>query len=92
MRPRRPHPDANQRAIIAELRVLPFIEVYDISSLSDSVCPGDILVLDKATNRWQPFEIKTRHGRVSYEQIEMSEYVPIVREVEDVLKVLGRMS
>ena len=90
-RPRHPRPDANQPAIIAELEQFAFLRVYDISSLPDRVCPGDILVLDTVTGRWQPFEIKTRTGRVSEAQREMAEFVPLVRCAEDVLREMGRI-
>ena len=59
--------------------------------MSDEQCPGDILVLDRASVRWCVFEIKTESGRVSKAQREMSEYVPIVRTTEDVFRWFGRI-
>jgi len=83
--------DENQAQIIAELAQVPGFEVWDVSTLTDAQCPGDILVLDRATVRWGVFEIKTETGRPSKAQREMSDFVPIVRKTEDVLKWFGRI-
>jgi len=92
---KRPHyftrPDANQPKMIEALRQLGF-EVYNISTLTDKQCPGDILVRGWHAGLerwlWQPFEIKTRHGRTTPEQCERADSgaVPIVREVTHVLE------
>jgi hypothetical protein len=87
--------DANQPALVFGLEQLGF-QVYDISTLPDKQCPGDILVygwhgaLEQWT--WQPFEVKTRTGRLSKRQRELAEAdaVPVARRVEDVLDWYSR--
>lgn len=83
--------DENQAQITADLAQIPGFQVWDVSTLSDAQCPGDILVLDRATARWGVFEIKTYTGKAKRAQIEMSEFVPIVRSAEDVLRWFGRI-
>ena len=90
-RPRHPKPDANQRRILAEIAQIPFLHAWNISKSSDDDCPGDILVYDEAADICRPFEIKTKAGRVSSAQFEMSRFVPIVHETEDILRWFGRL-
>ena len=85
MRPRHPKPDANQAQIMSELRDAG-IRCYDISTLPDAKCPGDLLV--RAKGRWWVFEIKDEGGRVSQSQEEMSEIIPIVHSTEQIFKWL----
>lgn len=93
MRSRHPRPDANQKQIKRELEQIPGLRfrAWNISRFSDEECPGDLLVLDQMTGRWQPFEIKIATGRISAEQLVMSRFVPIVRTTEDILKWFGRL-
>ena len=91
MRPHRyTHRDRNQGQIVRDLRTCG-LEIYDISTLSDSQCPGDILVY--ARGQWQPFEVKTSDGKLSPEQranVESGK-VPVARCAEDVLRHFGML-
>ncbi len=82
--------DANQATITADLVQLGF-EVWDISTLPDAQCPGDILVRGwhhvLRCKVYQPFEVKTIGGRLSKRQRELAESgaVPVARQAEDVV-------
>lgn len=91
-RPRNPRPDANQQQILHELNQLPSFDAWNISKSADSECPGDVLVLEKTTGRWGVFEIKTKTGKASLSQIGMSQFVPIVRTTEDILRWFGALA
>lgn len=89
--------DANQTQIITDLRACGFT-VYDISTVPDSQCPGDILVHGfhqrAKAELWQPFEVKREDGQASNAlQKENAEagHIPIVRVAEDVLAWYGRV-
>ena len=88
MRPRHPGPDANQPAIMEAVRDVPRFEIYDVSSLSEKVCPGDVLVLCKPLNRWQLFEIKMPGGKISDEQQRRDDdgSVPIVYTAVEIIE------
>ena len=95
MRPHRyTHRDRNQSVIVDALRKCGF-EVYDISTVSDSQCPGDILVYAYQFERdayiWQPFEIKRKGAPVSPSQqlAHDSGKIPIANGAEDVLRWYG---
>lgn len=90
-RPRHPRPDGNQKTILRELNELPNFDAYNISKSSDRECPGDILVLERPTAKWQPFELKTETGDLSDSQNEMSEFVPPARATDDILRWFGRI-
>ena len=85
--------DANQQEIMDALRDVPWLLVYDISTVPDSQCPGDILVshFGEGGYCWQPFEIKREGARLSDMQKAHHEsgYVPIVHCAEDVLERMG---
>ena len=98
-RPRHPRRDSNQRQITRDLERCGF-DVFDISSLPDAKCPGDILVAgwlaDIRAYAWQPFEIKTEDGELTDRQRRFREEhpeaeIPVVRCAEDVLRWFGRL-
>lgn len=98
-RPRyRTRRDANQADLEADLRALGFL-VFDISTLPDSRCPGDLLVYGwhgfLGRRIWQVFEVKVPGGRLTKDQREFRERyadaVPVVTRAEDVLEWYSRI-
>jgi len=91
--------DANQAEIKADLEQLGFL-VFDISTLPDSHCPGDLLVRGWhgciELWIWQPFEIKVPGGRLTKRQREFQEQypsaVPVIERAEDVLEWYMRIA
>ena len=91
--------DANQADLAADLRALGFL-VFDISTLPDARCPGDLLVygwhghLERWT--WQVFEVKVPGGELTEAQRgfqrERPGAVPVARRAEDVLEWYSRIA
>jgi hypothetical protein len=83
--------DKGQRELLKQLNELPFLRAYDISTVPDSQCPGDILVCDVPRGLWKPYEVKSGSGAaVSGEQRRNAALVPIVYGLDGVLRDLGR--
>ncbi|HUW32682.1 MAG TPA: hypothetical protein VM223_13810 [Planctomycetota bacterium] len=91
--------DTNQATIKAELEQLGFL-VFDISTMPDSQCPGDLIVRGWHGYHelwiWQPFEVKVPGGRLTKQQREFQEQhpdaVPVVQQAEDVVEWYMRVA
>lgn len=85
--------DGNQSEIICGLRMLG-ARVEDISTVPDSIIPGDILVYwyhaDFNAWIWQPFEIKTMDGQLTQQQEENKDAIPVARCMKDVIEWYDR--
>ena len=91
--------DANQANLKADLHALGFL-VFDISTLPDAQCPGDLLVYGWHGYwqlwTWQVFEVKVPGGRLTKAQREFQEQhadaMPVITRAEDVLKWYSRIT
>ena len=90
--------DANQTRLKADLERLGFL-AFDISTLPDAQCPGDLLVYGwhgfLGRWIWQVFEIKAPGGRLTKAQREFQEQhadaVPVITRAENVLEWYSRV-
>lgn len=99
MRPRHPHPDANQAQIVRDLRALGFT-VHDVSPLGgdalDLFVGGEVVYLGRF--EWLQVELKANGGRLTAGEAAYLEKHPhpiwpvlVAYSTEDVLEWFGRI-